>query len=161
MAKWLKQDGSQKWHGRRMISYYQVRWSFPFHERNCCVTVDFSLIVTFWTSICNCNTVHVIVCLRLNIKQIKISGLDLQFENQTPKVQVSDAFKFRFSAFKKTSQPAIYPASHTLIYLIPFPSVDEMMASTMVTLHCLRSFDCFENLCLIFIAWFGLILLNM
>jgi hypothetical protein len=36
-------------------------WYFPFQERNCYVTMYFSLIVTTSISICNCNSFYVIV----------------------------------------------------------------------------------------------------
>jgi hypothetical protein len=52
-----------------MISYSQVGQFF--HQRNSCVTVYFFFTLTFCTSICNCNTVHLIVCPRLNILTLK------------------------------------------------------------------------------------------
>ncbi len=39
----------------------------PLTLKNCCVAVSICLIETFCESICNYNTVHVIVCPRLNI----------------------------------------------------------------------------------------------
>ncbi len=65
-----------------MISYSQVGRSFPFHERNCCVTAFICHIEkTFCSSICNCNTVHIIVCPRLNfnflIRLMLVRNLDL------------------------------------------------------------------------------------
>jgi hypothetical protein len=74
---------------RCMISYSQVWRSFPFHVRNCCVTMYICRIEkTFCISICICNNVHVIVCPRSNIKHTcsehrttRLLELDFQMVN--------------------------------------------------------------------------------